>query len=63
MQPDTDAIRMAHFHALDREQQRQAIIRLSAGGLSDYDVARATRLSVEMVRRLLSADTGGERRA
>ena len=48
-----DADRMRHFHALDREQQAQAIRRLGATGLSEHGIAQATGLSVEMVRQVL----------
>jgi hypothetical protein len=43
-----------HFLLLDRDQQIQAIQRLSKSGMSDHTIAAATRLSVEQVRRLLA---------
>ena len=48
--PEQD--RMRHFHALDREQQADAIRRLAATGMSEHGIAHATGLSVEMVRRV-----------
>lgn len=45
---------LQHFLALDREQQRQAIQRLAAGGHAESTIARATGLSVEMVQRILA---------
>ena len=58
--PDTN--RMRHFHALDREQQAQAIRRLAATGMSEHGIAHATGLSVEMVRHVLAELTKGEGR-
>lgn len=46
--------RMAHFLALDPDQEAQAIGRLAASGASPYAIASATGLSVEMIRRLLA---------
>lgn len=43
-----------HFHAMPADQQHGAIRCLAAAGHSDYTIANATGLSVEMVRRLLS---------
>ena len=48
---DSDAARMAHFHALDRTRQAEAIRRLAAAGMSDGSIARATGLSSEMICR------------
>jgi hypothetical protein len=45
--------RMAHFRALDRQQQIDAIRRLAALGNSDHDIAEATQLSVDFVRCLI----------
>lgn len=45
---------LQHFLQLDHSQQCQAIRRLAAEGLSDHTIAAATRLSVEMIRRLLA---------
>ena len=49
---------LLNFSLLDREQQRAAILRLAKSGMSDYTIAAATKLSVEMVRTIV-----GERRA
>jgi DNA-binding CsgD family transcriptional regulator len=46
---------LQHFMLLDREEQRAAIHRLSAAGMSDYTIAAATMLSVEMIRAILGA--------
>lgn len=46
---------LLHFAALDREQQERAIRRLAHDGMSEYSIAAATRLSVEMIRRVLTA--------
>lgn len=48
---------MHYFLLLSHDEQRDAIQRLAAGGMSDYTIAAATSLSVEMVRNIL-----GERR-
>lgn len=50
--PDTN--RMAHFHALAREQQAEAIRRLAATGMSEHSMAHATGLAVEQIRRVLA---------
>jgi hypothetical protein len=42
-----------HFQLLDRDQQEQAVRRLAASGMGDYTIAAATRLSVEVIRRIL----------
>jgi len=44
---------MHHFTTLSREEQHAAIHRLATSGMTDYGVAAATRLSVEMVRAIL----------
>ena len=49
---------LRHFMLLSRDEQRSAIQRLAAGGMSDYTIAAATRLSVEQIRVIL-----GEHRA
>jgi hypothetical protein len=36
---DTAAMARLHFHALDREQQAQAIRRLAAAGQGDHTIA------------------------
>ncbi len=50
-----DSARMLHFRALEHEQQTEAIRRLAAMGQSEFTIARATGLSVEMVKRILAA--------
>lgn len=50
---DSDESRMRHFHTLSRSAQAEAIRRLSAVGQTEHTIARATGLSVEMVRRVL----------
>lgn len=49
-----DNARLRHFQLLTRDQQAQAIRRLAATGMTDHDISHATRLSVEMVRIILS---------
>ena len=49
---------MHHFALLDRKEQHAAIEHLASSGMSDYTVASATMLSVELVRAIL-----GERAA
>jgi DNA invertase Pin-like site-specific DNA recombinase len=53
-QVNTAALARMHFHALDRQQQAQAIRRLAASGQSEHTIARATGLSVEMISRILA---------
>lgn len=48
-----DRARTAHFAALDREQQEQAVRRLAATGMGDHTIAAATQLSIEQIRRIL----------
>jgi len=50
---DSEAAAMRHFHSLSREQQADAIRRLAATGMSEVGIARATRLSIERVRRVV----------
>lgn len=47
---------LMHFELLDREEQESAIRRLAREGMSEYSIAAATRLSVEMIRRVLAAE-------
>ena len=54
---DTQTRRMAAFVALTRNEQRRAIQNLSAAGMSDGSISRATGLSVEQVCRVLSEAT------
>jgi hypothetical protein len=49
---------MHYFQLLTRDEQRAAIVRLAASGASEYTIAAASRLSVEMIRVIL-----GEQRA
>ena len=51
---DMAALARMHFHALDHDQQGQAIRRLAASGQSEHTIASATGLSVEMIRRVLA---------
>ena len=44
---------MNYFNMLTRDEQSLAIRRLSASRMSDYEIAAATALSVEMVRQIL----------
>lgn len=44
---------LLHFMLLSPEQQVDAIRRLSAQGMSDFTIAAASRLSIEMVRHIL----------
>jgi len=55
---DTAALARMHFHALDREQQSQAIRRLAAAGLGEHTIAHATGVSVEQIRRELAEQVG-----
>jgi hypothetical protein len=57
--PSTVARELVHFCLLDREQQTKAIQRMAAQGWSDYTIATATRLSVEMVRRVIGQRSRG----
>ena len=43
-----------HFNALSTEEKIQAICRLADTGYSDYSIATATQLSVEMIRHILA---------
>lgn len=43
-----------HWHELTHDEQRAAIRRMAAEGLSEYVIAAATRLSVEFVRQQLA---------
>lgn len=53
-QLEHDLLAQHHFHAMPHDQQTQAIRRLAVAGHGDHTIARATGLSVEMVRRLLA---------
>jgi DNA invertase Pin-like site-specific DNA recombinase len=45
---------LLYFALLSRAEQERAIRRLAATGMSDTTIATATKLSVEMVRRILA---------
>jgi hypothetical protein len=47
---------LLHFTLLSLEDQANAIRQLSAEGLSDFTIATATKLSVEMIRGILAGD-------
>ena len=44
-----------HFDALSRDGKFRAICGMADTGYSDYSIARASRLSVKMVRQILAA--------
>ena len=44
---------MRNFVTLTRAEQAQAIRGLARAGMSDYGIAAATQLSVEMIRNIL----------
>ena len=44
---------MRNFLTLTQDEQAQAIRRLARAGMSDHGIVSATRLSVEMVRKIL----------
>lgn len=48
---------LLYFLLLSPDQQAQAIRRLHLSGMLDHSIAAATKMSVEMVRRIL-AETG-----
>jgi hypothetical protein len=48
-----------YFLMLSRDDQCGAIRRMAAGGLSDYTIASATRLSVEQVRQIIGNRASG----
>jgi hypothetical protein len=50
---DTHARRMLWFVTLSQQEQREAIQRLSRDGMSDHDIAAATKLSTEQVCQIL----------
>jgi hypothetical protein len=51
---------MFYFAMLSRDEQHAAIHRLAESGMSDYGIAAATRLSVEMVRAILGEPVCGQ---
>lgn len=56
MSATAEHARMAAFESLTREQQGAVIRRMIADGVPEYTVAAATRLSIEMIRRVLGGD-------
>ena len=52
-----EALAMMHFVTLDHSEQVGAIRRMAASGWSEFTIARATRWTVEMVRRVLAEVT------
>jgi hypothetical protein len=57
----TDGRHMHYFALLTRDEQHSAIQRLAASGMSEYGIAAATRLSVEMIRAILGELRKAER--
>lgn len=51
---NADKAARQHFDALSRVEKIQAICRLADFGHSDYSIATATKLSVEMIRKILA---------
>ena len=51
---NADKAARQHFDALSRDEEIQAICRMADTGYSDYSIATATKLSVEMVRQILA---------
>ncbi len=51
---NADKAARQHFDALSRDEDIQAICRMTDTGYSDYSIATATKLSVEMVRQILA---------
>ncbi len=49
---NADKAARQHFDALSRDEKIQAICGLADIGYSDYSIATATKLSVEMVRQI-----------
>jgi DNA-binding NarL/FixJ family response regulator len=49
-----DADRLRHFEQLTQPEREQAIKRMAAEGYSDSQIAHATRLAIEPVRRVLA---------
>jgi hypothetical protein len=59
-----DSARMLHFRGLEHAQQAEPVRRLAALGQSEFTIARATGLSVEMIQRVLGeqSDSNGPTR-
>jgi hypothetical protein len=51
--PDNEARRLLWWNTLSHQEQIGAIQRLAAQGISEPDLASATRLSIEMIRKIL----------
>lgn len=47
---------LLYWLLLSPDEQSAAIHRLRAAGMSEYGIARATQLSVEMVQRVLASE-------
>lgn len=60
MSPEYRAREMRHFLLLSRDEQRSAIQRLARSGMTDYGIAAATALSVEMIRTILGEQKATE---
>ena len=58
---DTESRRMLWFVTLTPAEQREAIQRLFADGMSEYDIAGATKLSVQVIRQILGLPPQCER--
>jgi DNA-binding NarL/FixJ family response regulator len=55
-----DADRLQHFERLTQPEREQAIRHMAAEGYSDTQIAHATRLAVEQVRRVLSQPSSAD---
>ena len=51
---NADKAARQHFDVLSRDERVQGICRMADTGYSDYSIAAATKLSVEMVRQILA---------
>ena len=58
---NTDKAARQHFVVLSRDEKNQAIGRMADTGYSDYSIAAATKLNVEMVRHILAMRVWRER--
>lgn len=47
---------MRHFLLLSADEQRAAIVKLAASGMSDYGIASASGLAVEQVRQIIGQE-------
>lgn len=48
---------LQHFVLLDHAEQEAAILRLAATGMPESSIAEATRLHVEVIRKILARQT------